>query len=238
MYSQGIGTMALVEAYGMTRDKQLRAAAVAAVSFIQRAQAANGSWGYTAGQAGDTSILGWQVQALHATRLTEDIKVDDRVYKNAVKFLDTTAAGERRSAYGYTDSAGAAPGTSLTAVGLLCRLWLDGWTPKTAGLAEGVEGIMKRAKFGTTHPDMYFIHYATQVLRDHGGEEWKTWYEGSKAADGTRKGGLRDALVNLQVRKEGDNLGSWNPDNGFIGRQCGRLGTTALSLIALEAPYR
>jgi hypothetical protein len=33
-------------------------------------------------------------------------------------------------------------------------------------------------------------------------------------------------------------MGSWEPEPGFIGRACGRLGTTALCLLTLEVYYR
>jgi hypothetical protein len=89
-----------------------------------------------------------------------------------------------------------------------------------------------------TLQDMYFVHAATQTLREYGGEEWKSWNDGPKDANGNRKGGLRDTLLTLQV-KGGANPGTWDPDpNVFIGRWCGRLGTTAVAVLALEAPYR
>lgn len=239
LYGQGIATLALVEAYGLTVDRPLLLApAQAAVNFIQKAQAADGSWGYQAGTNGDTSILGWQIQALTAARATSDIKVEDKVLKKAVGFLDKVAAGEKKAKYGYTTSDGANPGTALTAVGLWCRQRLDGWDAKNPGLAEGVDGLLRRA---TTpkgrQPDAYFVHYATQVVRDFGGDSWATWNEGTRLGD-KREGGLRDSLVQLQIMKEGANRGSWEPDAGFIGRSCGRLGTTALNLVALQVYYR
>jgi hypothetical protein len=75
MYGQAIGTTALCEAYGMTRDKQLLKPAQAAINYIQRAQGANGSWGYAAGTVGDVSIVFWQVQALQAARLSRAVVV-------------------------------------------------------------------------------------------------------------------------------------------------------------------
>ena len=33
-------------------------------------------------------------------------------------------------------------------------------------------------------------------------------------------------------------FGSWAPDSGTIGRSCGRVGSTALSLLTLEVYYR
>jgi hypothetical protein len=49
---------------------------------------------------------------------------------------------------------------------------------------------------------------------------------------------MRDWLCDLQHKKEDANLGSWDADRGFIGQGCGRLGTTALCVLTLEAPYR
>ena len=134
MYAQAIGTVALCEAYGMTKDKGLLLhAAQAAINYIQHAQGVNGSWGYQAGNNGDTSIVGWQVQALQAARLGKDIVVDKRVIDKTKKFLDLAAKGSRKSAYGYADNTGAVPGTSLTSVGLLCRYYIDGWGPDNGG---------------------------------------------------------------------------------------------------------
>jgi hypothetical protein len=245
LYTQGIGTIALCEAYAVSKDKALLAPAQAAVNYIQRGQAVNGSWGYQSGTTGDTSILGWQVQALHAAQLSKDIVVDPKVFKRAVEFLDFAAAGTRKEKYGYASNSGAAPGTSLTAVGLWCRHLIDNWGADNAGMIDGVSGLMTRAPAGTTRKpvankpplDMYFYYYATQVVFRFGGDEWKDWNEGPKV-EGKRKGGMRDWLVELQITKEGANQGAWDSESGFIGGQCGRVGTTALCVLTLEAYYR
>lgn len=239
MYAQAIGTLALCEAYGLSKDKNLLAPAQAAVNYIQRSQGANGSWGYAAGNNGDTSIVGWQIQALVAARQAKDIVVEKKVIENALKFLDSVSKGSRRSEYGYTSDAGAVPGTALTAVGLWCRYNVGGWGPDNAGLADGVAGLMRRAPVAKdVAPDLYFHYYATRVVLAFDGEEWKEWNEGKKQADGTRKDGMRDWLVQLQVAKEGPNRGSWDADGGWIGRSCGRVGTTAMSVLILESYYR
>ncbi|MBA4188115.1 MAG: hypothetical protein C0467_08860 [Planctomycetaceae bacterium] len=237
-YAQGIGALALVEAYAVTRDEKIEAAAQAAVDYIIKAQAANGSWGYSPGSAGDTSITGWQVQALRVAQLTKTLLLPAATLKKCGEFLDTTAGGKQKAVYGYIERAGAAPGTSLTAVGLLCRHHLEGWGPKHEGMAEGVTGLVKRAR-NTTPTDSYFLYYASQVVRNFGGEEWETWNEGPKADDGTRKGGgVRDTLIGLQDKKPGPNQGSFPADAGYIGKSCGRLGTTCMYLMTLEVYYR
>jgi hypothetical protein len=239
MYSQGIATLALVEAYGLTQDPALKGPAELAVGYVQRAQAPDGSWGYQAANPGDTSIVGWQIQALHAARVA-GLDVDDRVVRRAVAFLDRVGSGPGKSAYGYTTPPGS-PGTSLTAIGLLLRYYVDGWKDTTPGFAEGVKGLVARAPRPNRRPqfDMYYYYYAAQVVRYHGGDAWRDWNEGPVRPDGTRAGGVPDWLISLQVReKDIANRGSWEPDQTWIGQHCGRLGTTCLCLLTLEVYYR
>jgi hypothetical protein len=149
-----------------------------------------------------------------------------------------------RSTYGYATPPGE-PATSLTAIGLLCRYYVDGWRADTPAFADGAKGLMKRALSpagkGRDHFDVYYYYYATQVVRFYGGEEWKTWNEGPLGSDGKRKGGLPDVLLPLQDRTP-TNRGSWAAQtdavNRWIGGGCGRLGTTCMCLLTLEVYYR
>ncbi|MCE9568103.1 MAG: terpene cyclase/mutase family protein [Planctomycetes bacterium] len=239
MYGQGIATLALCEAYAMTQDGGLKEAAQIAIDYIQRAQARNGSWGYRAGLPGDTSIVGWQVQALHAGQLA-GLEVDEKIIKKAVQFLDRASAGRNKASYGYDNNGGAAAGTSLTAIGLLCRYYIDGWRSANAGFAEGTKGLLKRLPKPENGKsvDLYYYYYATQVVRFHGGDEWKDWNEGVKDAEGKRKGGMPDWLLAIQNRTPTER-GSWDPpDDTWIGPDCGRLGTTCMCLLTLEVYYR
>lgn len=239
MYSHGIATIALNEAYGMTKDKNmLLRPAQAATNFIVAKQGNDGSWGYAPGSTGDTSIVGWQVQALKAGILSKDIVVPDGTIARANQFLDKVSSGSLKDVYGYTAPNGA-PGTSLTAVGLLCRYYISKWGPGHAGMARGVEGLGKRppAK-APAAPDMYYYYYATQVVHFADGDEWKDWNEGKKNGNGIREGGMRDWLIRLQDTKEGPNKGSWNSDGAIIGGSCGKIGTTSLALLTLEVYYR
>ena len=238
MYSHGIATIAMNEAYGMSKDKNLLLRpAQAATNFIVAKQGSDGSWGYAPGTTGDTSIVGWQVQALKAGILSKDIVVPDKSIQDAIKFLDKVSSGSRKAVYGYTAPNGA-PGSSLTAVGLLCRYYISKWGPGNAGLAEGVDGLVKRGPAkAPAIPDMYYYYYATQVVHFADGPEWKDWNEGPMK-NGKREGGMRDWLIALQEKKEGPTHGSWQGDGAIIGGACGRVGTTALSLLTLEVYYR
>jgi len=239
MYEQAIATLAMCEAYGMTKDPILRPYAQAAINFVQRAQGPNGSWGYGPGTNGDTSIVGWQVQALQAAKLSKDLIVDDRVIKKTIQFLDIAAAGSRKSMYGYSDNKNAVPGSALTAVGLLSRYYIDAWGPSHPGMIDGVGGLSKHPPVGKgAVQNLYYYYYATQVVHFYEGEDWKNWNLGPKGADGQRKGGMRDWLVEQQVKKDGKDHGSWDPEGGFFGTSCGRVGTTCMCLLTLEVYYR
>ena len=239
MYSQGIATLALCEAYGMTRDPALKPVAQAAIDYIQKGQGPRGSWGYIAGTDNDTSILGWQIQALHAAKLTQDLEVDDKVIEKAITFLNFVSTGQNKSVYGYAGPSGT-PVSALSAIGLLCRYYVDGWRPETPGFAEGTKAFLKVAIAGRTAgqlTNLYFYYYATQVVRFYGGDEWKRWNEGPLGADGKPTGGLSDWLLRLQVRTP-TNRGSWDIENGVFGLNCGRLGTTCMCLLTMEVYYR
>lgn len=230
MYGHAICAIAVCEAYGMTGDKsRLLGPAQKAINFIMKAQGADGSWGYQAGAVGDTSIVGWQIQALHSARMSRDMVVDNAVLDRARGFLDKIAGPEStKDKYGYSLASPGRPaaGTALTSVGLLCRVYMDGWGDQNVGLTAGVEGINRNPPT----PDkinMYYYYYATQVVHFYGGDEWhKKWNPK-----------MRDMLINLQS-KDGTNAGSWYGDGTIFGANCGRMGNTCLALLTLEVYYR
>lgn len=237
MFAQALATHALCDAYGLTRDPELKPYAQAAVDYLQKAQGPNGSWGETANENGDTALTGWPLQALYVAQLS-DLKVDAAVLKKAVAFLDRVADGKLKSAYGSTERAEAQPGTVPTAIGLLSRYCFDDWRPDHAGLIDGATGLAKRPPVGQGNvSNVYYYYYATQVMRNFGGELWTDWNE-AKVEGNRIRDRMRDWLVKMQSKKDGANLGSWDPEGGWIGTNCGRLGTTAMCVLTLEVYYR
>ncbi|HOM15802.1 MAG TPA: prenyltransferase/squalene oxidase repeat-containing protein, partial [Thermoguttaceae bacterium] len=69
MYAHGLASIVLCEAYALTGDSQLREAAQLALDFIVKAQHPAGGWRYQPGEAGDTSMVGWQLMALNSGRM-------------------------------------------------------------------------------------------------------------------------------------------------------------------------
>ena len=88
MYAHGQATIVLCEAFLMTGDEQLREPAQRAVNFIVQAQHPAGGWRYRPGEAGDTSVLGWQLMALQSARAAS-LEVAPESFALADHFLDT-----------------------------------------------------------------------------------------------------------------------------------------------------
>ena len=128
-YAHPIATYALCEAYGMTLNPNVKAAAEKALVPIIKGQHPTGGWTYkmdpgpekTAehGEAGkyrdDTSYMGWCAQALKAAKLS-NIHADglDKAMKLSIKGFKANA--HKDGGFGYTS-----PGRGgLTSVGALC----------------------------------------------------------------------------------------------------------------------
>ena len=217
MYSHGIATLALCEAYAMSHDERLVGPAQEAVNFIVNAQHEQGGWRYEPGEPGDLSVTGWQITALKSA-LHGKLRVPRHVWYRASEFLDSVQ-DDRGAAYGYQEPT--KKKRSMSVVGLFARMML-GWPHDHRPL---LKGISKIADQGPHQNHMYFNYYASQVLRHHGGSGWKRWNPR-----------MRDYLVELQAT-EGHETGSWYIDENWSDRG-GRLYTTTLAILTLEVYYR
>ena len=226
MYSHGIATIAMCEAYGLTADNKLKISAQKAVHYIESAQGAGGGWRYgPKANPGDTSVTGWQLMALKSGQMS-GLMVKAETLKKCEQYLDSC---ESTNKGGYAYVPGGGETITMTAVGLLCRQYL-GVTPRNPGLLAGVERL--EASPPSRNHNIYYLYYATQVMHHMGGENWKKWNLGP---NGDGKGGIRDTLIGLMDKgdKNADTEGSWVLPNGD-----GRLMSTSLALLTLEVYYR
>lgn len=217
MYCHGIATLALCEAYAMTRDKSLAAPAQQAVNFIVYAQHKNGGWRYAPKEPGDTTVSGWQVTALKSALLGK-LEVPRSVWYRASDYFDSVQ-DDRGATYGYQSPDKSRRSTSV--VGLFSRMIL-GWPKNHPPLKKGMSRIAKQ------YPDqnhMYFNYYATQALFHTGGPGWERWNPR-----------MREYLVNTQATT-GHEAGSWYIDEHW-SQTGGRIYSTALAILTLEVYYR
>jgi len=197
-------------------SQQLFTASKTAIYFITNAQGSNGGWRYRPRIDADTSVVGWQVMAL-ASAHSVNISIDGKTIHGVNSYLDSVGSS-RGDRYGYTTKR---PTPTMTAVGLLCRMYL-GWTRGNPGIRYGVQYL---SQLGPSRTNMYYNYYATQVMHQYGGELWTEW---NKV--------MRDQLVASQ-RKKGHAKGSWDVTDRHGGAG-GRLYQTCLSIMTLEVYYR
>ena len=222
MYAHGLATIAICEAYGLTQDPVLRRPAQKALNLIVNTQHEEGGWRYgPSKQPGDLSISGWQIMALKSGQMA-GLDVPAVATRKAAYFLDSLA-NESDEGYGYV---GKGSSLRMTAVGLLCRQYMQNWGPAHPRMIKAIDNFLKRNPPNTQ--DVYYYYYATQVMHHFGGDAWRTWNET-----------MREALIKKQEKNESSaNNGSWSPAGDPWGRAGGRLMMTSLNLLTLEVYYR
>ena len=256
-YSHGIATIALCEAYGMTRDEKLRSAAQRALDFIVAGQHPTlGGWRYSFQTDTDTSVTGWQVMALKSGELA-GLQVPGATFSKVSGWLNAakappTAPGEYvYSPYakdGVDPKSGRKidrwhlrnPTNTMTAAGLLMRLYL-GWSRDHAELRAGADYLAKNLPVTNTRAA------TPEQQRKHGGRSPRDtyyWYYATQVMYHMRGNywkawydRLYPILIDDQI-KEGSMAGSWNPAGDAWGEQGGRIYVTTLNLLSLEVYYR
>ena len=100
MYSHGLCAITLCEAFALTQDTGLQVPAQKAIDFIVYAQdEKGGGWRYSPKEAGDTSVMGWQVMALQSARAA-GLNVPEVTFSKANSYLDK-AEWKNSGQYGY-----------------------------------------------------------------------------------------------------------------------------------------
>lgn len=225
MYSHGLATLALCEAYGMTQDSRVGLAAQSALRFIESGQNREGAWRYEHGtQTSDTSVYGWQVMALKSGQMA-GLQVSPGVLDRSKQYLKLCASGKYDAEFSYMPQGGSTQ--TMTSVGLLATQYL-GAKRSDPAITGGVEFLLKN-KPSLEARNTYYWYYATQVMHNVPGPEWDEW---------NRQ--MRKVLVTTQD-KQGCAAGSWNPAGEHPdpwGNQGGRLMVTSLSALTLEVYYR
>ncbi|MDO4628790.1 MAG: hypothetical protein Q4C70_06370 [Planctomycetia bacterium] len=244
IYSHGIATIALCEAYGMTRDARLREPAQRAVDFIVRAQAPEGGWRYTPEKnngvwrgESDTSVSGWQAMALVSARMA-GLKVPESAFQNLERWVRHAAIdGGRRFCYMPIEKplndemrSWRKPTHAMTAEGMLMQLYLKD-DPKAKTFQSAADFLIKNAPDVTdSRRDTYYWYYATQVMFHLQDERWQKWQS--------------ELVTTLRDTQETENpllRGSWSPTQpapDYWGQAVGRHYVTVMHLLMLEVYYR
>ena len=226
LYSHAIASMALCEAYGVSRDPELREPARRAIAFIAEAQDPDGGgWRYRPGQAGDTSVFGWNIFALRSANLA-GLPVPKQTLRGCVDYLNLAAVDGKKVTYSYQPNQAVSP--VMTAEALVGRQIL-GWPREHPSLIKGagrVAAHMERSE----DRNIYYWYYGTQLLHNMRNKDWQRWNPH-----------VREALIRTQIHDDGCPNGSWDPaspSQDRWGGAGGRLFQTSLSILTLEVYYR
>ena len=245
MYEQGMGTLALAEAYGMTKDPRLLKQAQASVDFIVAAQGSYEAWNYgpKAGKPGrnDTSVSGWNLMALKSAKIA-GLKVDGAAFNGCLRWLDGAAS----KANGYcnyaatmdTVKAGENSNLAMASAGMLMRQFMgapreDEFLVAAAKLLSKDANLPEWAGDKDEKVNFYYWYYGTLCMFQMGGDYWTKWNKKIQAAlvPHQCKGGPLDG-------SEQDKDGSWDPVGGGYVPTGGRVFSTALGALTLEVYYR
>ena len=218
MYDHGIAALALVEAYGVTKDAALRPRAQASIDFIVDAQHEEGGWRYKPRERGDLSVTGWMVMALASAEMS-GLAVPAKTKLGVKNFLERVSGGKVGGSYGYTDSPGGGNSgkNAMNAVGFFCAQ-LNG---ASSNAAKAFESALILDGAGFQLNDIYYAYYGTLAAYQHQGPVWKKWI----------------AKMHEEFLKAQAEDGSWQ----FSGPHTGPMGKyicTSLVALCLEAHYR
>ena len=224
-YTQGICTMALSQAYGMSQTPALRMPAQRAADFCCASQNPNGGWDYNGNNPArvDTSVSAWVVLGLKSA-CTSGLNVPQESIDRVKQWLRESINPDGTTGYTKTIGAqGSSGGTpTMTAASTLCRQMM-GWTSRDPEIMAALDYIQKA---GPTLNNLYHTYYVTltmfQVKRVDS-IYWVQW-----------RNTFTNPLISLQLKGRGKELdGSWDPDQTY-GAQGGRVYSTAMALFCLE----
>lgn len=233
VYEHGIATYAMGEALTFCKELKLDIPGLVEVTekagqFIIDNQNKNGGWAYlfaTDGGHTDTSVVGWQLQALKACSHTGiKYKGLSSSINKGLKYLSEMQ--NDNGGFGYSSPSrpsGNKDYFSLTGVGVLChQMWGKG---SSSEARNGVKYIKENTKFdwNTEDSDLYAHYYESQAMMQAGGDDWKFYNDL-----------FRDQLLNNQNPD-----GSWKAPK-FTGHGLGgnEVYRNTLSILMLEVYYR
>ena len=248
-YAHGIATYALAEAYGMTEKQFILPILQKAIRRIIVGQKDDGGWVYMVERPGvdnlrfvdfgnkgasDTSVSGWQFQALKAAYNTgADFPEIETALESSVKNFYRVYSPEN-GGFGYRNKSDAkSVKHQLTGVGSLgIQSWKFGHPSEEERkdtLKKAMQHILKNnlsMDYSSKEANLYSWYYDAQALFNYGGAFWAAW---------NRK--MEPMLLNSQLAD-----GSW-PKEGS-GKTSSRGGKdaevyrTTLCTLMLEVYYR
>jgi hypothetical protein len=227
MYGHGICTLALVEALGMSSDRQafrkFKPVCERALALILRAQAVPkpqgqaGGWRYDPSSGdSDLSLTGWQIMALRAGQ-NDGFQIPKDSVKNAVAYVRASYNGQ--GGFGYQTNQGQSD--ALRGLGMLVLQLLGEHDSDEAKAAAKIIAQTPVQWGGRWF--YYGLYYRVQGMNQVGGKEWEA-YRGK---------------VETLLRQNQSSDGSWPfPSSSEEQGEAGPIYPTAMALLTLSVRYK
>jgi hypothetical protein len=247
-YDHALATLAMIEAFALSgSDRLYRRPAEAGLAYLYRIRQPGGAWRYASFHpdmtlaANDVSVTGWAVMAMASARKA-GLSVDETALEDALLFLDEMT-DSATGVTGYTARGGrparmegamaerwpADESESMTAVAVLCRIFADEELarPGAPDLVAKGAAVISRVKpvWSDERPgrrDYYYWYYGSYALYQVGDKAWRDWELTLVPA------------IAKQQHKQGEQLGSWDPQHDPWGGEGGRVYSTAILALTME----
>ena len=264
LYNEALATLALCEAYGLSRNVYWKKRAQAAVDFICRAQKPNPAdaskrwgWRYQPAQPGaggselseaDLSVTGWMVMALESARQA-GLVVPQASVDGALDFVRWSTGEGGLVGYLGPDTAGDAivgehgefayhVGT-MSAIGMCVRIFLER-NLNDPVLHQGADVLARDLPAIGKDPeapqvDYYYWYYGSLALNQIDGPDAP---RATSQYWGPWNKAMNDTILAMQDHTKGAcSYGGWmQPDRWSFG--FGPVYTTAINVLTLEVYYR
>jgi len=237
-YGHAICALAMAEAYGLTSSPLFKRYAQKGLDFVHECKNPYKAWRYGVKPGeNDTSVTGWMIMAMKSGDAA-GLDINKKDFLEVADFLDEVTDDFGHVGYqvrgigpvrpvGKEEEFPAELSESLTAVGMLCRVFI-GEDPATSDpIKKGAKRcVEKLPEWEQPKLDFYYWYYGTLAMFQVGGPQWETW---NKA--------MKKAIIDQQIREDGCDKGSWAPVDAW-GEEGGRVYSTSLLTMCLEVYYR
>ncbi len=255
MYNHALGTLALTEAYALSRWPLLKKPAQRAVDFVLASRNPGMAWRYNNGaidpaEQNDVSVTGWMIMCLASARdaslcdFSESsparcAMVEALAYIDAMTDSATGRTGYTQRGQGSSREAGDeeiwpfGETEAMTAVAMLGRVFAGHAMGDLESQEKALEAgaALLRQKLPRWNEeagaiDFYYWYYGSYAMFQMAGSDWRAW-----------KKAMEKSIVENQCRT-GCLAGSWDPEKDPWGDNGGRIYSTALLTLCLEVFYR
>jgi hypothetical protein len=254
-YEQGICTLALSEAYGMTKADNLKVAAQRGLDKIISSQSPGDGWRYVPRLYSDTSVVGWMINAIKSG-LMSGLDVDPRYRPSTLAFFktvcnrpkftedpkdvtddyDKTVGSEYKEEeatghYMQADPRLSTSGTAITGANMIFMGYARSY-PFCIGAANHLKKNLpqlqwhKAAAQAKYAVPVYYYYYGTLFMHQMGGDDWTVW-----------NNAIKTSVVSAQLKAPDPNVGAF-PAIGFDGEVGGQIYSTSMCVLTLETYYR